>query len=73
MFDTNAQKNIAGIYSLEGVMETSSAFQLNSDSGFEFYFSYGALDRHGSGKWSLKRRQAPLITKRQIIPFCQRG
>ena len=54
MSNTNAQKNITGEYALDGVMETAAAFKLNSDSGFEFYFSYGALDRYGSGKWTIK-------------------
>jgi hypothetical protein len=47
-------KKVEGIYSLEGVMETASTFKLNKDSTFEFYYSYGALDRYGSGKWTLK-------------------
>jgi hypothetical protein len=55
MFSTqhlHAQNNtIAGEYSLSGVMETASGIQLNKDSSFQFYFSYGALDRYGSGKW----------------------
>lgn len=55
MFNThylNAQNNlIAGEYSLTGVMETASGIQLHTDSTFAFYFSYGALDRYGSGKW----------------------
>ena len=46
-------QNIPGEYYLEGVMETASGFQLNSDSGFQFFFSYGALDRSGKGKWAL--------------------
>lgn len=48
-----AQRNntIPGVYSLEGVMETASGFKLNPDSTFEFYYSYGALDRYGSGRW----------------------
>ena len=41
----------AGIYQLTGVMETAAGFKLNTDSTFEFYFSYGALDRYGSGRW----------------------
>jgi hypothetical protein len=49
-----AQDNsIAGNYSLTGVMETASGIELHTDSTFVFYFSYGALDRHGSGKWSI--------------------
>lgn len=42
---------VAGVYSLSGVMETASGFALNKDSSFEFYYSYGALDRYGAGKW----------------------
>ncbi len=40
-----------GIYYLEGVMETSSGYKLNEDSTFEFFFSQGALDRTGDGRW----------------------
>ena len=50
-----AQKNkLAGEYYLQGVMETASGFKLNPDSTFEFFFIYGALDRSGSGTWSVK-------------------
>jgi hypothetical protein len=45
-------QNLAGVYNLVGVMETAAGFKLNEDSTFEFYFSYGALDRYGSGKYS---------------------
>lgn len=44
---------IAGTYSLQGVMEIASGVKLNEDSTFQFYFSYGALDRVGSGTWKL--------------------
>jgi len=40
-----------GEYYLRGVMETASGFKLNADSSFEFFYSYGALDRYGSGTW----------------------
>jgi hypothetical protein len=45
-------QSVAGIYNLVGVMETAAGFKLNEDSTFEFYFSYGALDRYGSGTYS---------------------
>ena len=48
----HAQKNMEGEYVLEGVREMACAFKLNADSTFEFYFSYGALDRYGSGNWA---------------------
>ncbi len=40
-----------GEYYLSGVMETASGFKLSPDSTFQFFFSYGALDRSGSGTW----------------------
>lgn len=43
-----------GNYYLQGVMETASGFRLNKDSSFQFFFSYGALDRYGEGKWKVK-------------------
>ena len=42
---------VIGEYYLSGVMETASGFKLNPDSTFQFFFSYGALDRSGSGTW----------------------
>lgn len=50
----NAQKrpaSLAGEYHMQGVMETASALLLKPDSTFELYFSYGAIDRQGVGKW----------------------
>ncbi|MGC4100168.1 hypothetical protein [Ferruginibacter sp.] len=42
---------VTGEYYLQGVMETASGFKLNEDSSFNFFFSYGALDREGGGSW----------------------
>jgi hypothetical protein len=41
----------AGEYYLSGVMEVGSGIKLNSDKTFEFFFSYGAVDRVGKGTW----------------------
>src|SRR5580698_2962660 len=46
-----AQHDITGEYDLEGVMETASGILLKADHTFEIYFSYGALDKDGSGTW----------------------
>jgi len=51
----NAQSatfSATGEYYLRGVMETASGFKLDKDSSFQFFFSYGALDRYGSGTWT---------------------
>lgn len=50
----NHAQTVAGEYYLRGVMEIASGFKLNEDSTFEFFFSYGALDRYGTGRWSLQ-------------------
>jgi hypothetical protein len=50
-----AQTNsYAGEYYLSGVMETASGFRLNPDSTFDFFYSYGALDRGGKGNWAIQ-------------------
>ena len=42
-------EKIAGIYYLHRLKETASGFKLNIDGSFQFFFSYGALERYGSG------------------------
>ncbi|MEO7524374.1 MAG: hypothetical protein ABIT58_09785 [Ferruginibacter sp.] len=46
--------SITGEYYLNGVRETASGFNFNEDKSFEFFFSYGALDRTGVGTWEIK-------------------
>lgn len=58
-----SQQNIAGEYSLRGVMEVGSGLQLNEDSTFQFFFSYGALDRYGSGTWTVHNNMVLLNSK----------
>jgi len=48
------KKDLTGEYYLRGVMETGSGFKLEADSTFQFFFSYGALDREGRGTWALR-------------------
>lgn len=61
--DTEAQSVIAGEYYLRGVMEVGSGFLLKPDSTFQFFFSYGALDRQGSGKWTVKDKEVIFNSK----------
>src|SRR6185503_1226040 len=54
---TDAQipdSTIAGEYYLEGVMEVGSGFLLKPDHTFQMFFSYGSLDKSGSGTWTQK-------------------
>jgi len=55
--------NIAGDYNLSGVMETASGIRLNADSSFQFFYSYGASDREGSGTWTLRENTLVLNSK----------
>ncbi|MFT3827337.1 MAG: hypothetical protein QM731_25640 [Chitinophagaceae bacterium] len=57
--------SMVGDYYLTGVMETASGFRLNADSTFEFFFSQGALDRAGSGTWSIKNNTIFFNSKRR--------
>lgn len=45
---------MTGEYYLRGVTEVASGFKLNADSTFQFFFSYGVLDRYGAGDWQVK-------------------
>ncbi len=59
MMKTNGQSISppVGEYQLTGVMETASGLRLNEDSTFDFYYSYGAVDREGHGKWQIKNNK----------------
>ncbi len=58
-----AQIAIPGEYYLKGVTEVGSGFLIKPDSTFEFFFSYGALDRMGSGKWIVKGNEIILNSR----------
>ena len=45
---------LAGEYYLQGVREMASGFLLKEDHTFQFFFSYGALERYGNGRWEAK-------------------
>jgi hypothetical protein len=47
------EKGIAGIYQLQGVMETAAGFQLKPDQTFDYVFTYGAADKWGKGTWKI--------------------
>lgn len=46
-------KDITGEYYLQGVREMASGFLIKPDKTFQFFITYGALDRYGSGTWSV--------------------
>jgi hypothetical protein len=44
----------AGMYHLQEIKGTSSGFKLNPNGVFQFFFTYGAIDRYGSGNWTVE-------------------
>ena len=63
-----SQDSIAGRYFLQGVMEMASVLELNADSTFNFFYSYGAVDRYGNGKWSVTGSKI-ILNSRQRPPL----
>jgi len=59
--EAQTKPTIAGEYELRGVMEMASGLLLKPDSTFEFFFSYGAMDRGGSGKWVWNEKKNTVI------------
>lgn len=53
----NQLNDLSGEYYLKGMMEMASAFVAQPDQTFQFYFTYGALDRYGSGTWAREGNQ----------------
>lgn len=60
--------SLVGEYYLKGVQEVGAGFKFNPDHSYAFFFSYGALDREGSGTWSLKGDVLTLITAPRPAP-----
>lgn len=57
--------SMTGEYYLRGVTEVASGFKLNNDSTFQFFFSYGALDRFGAGNWRVNNGKLVLNSRPQ--------
>ncbi len=55
-------------YYLSGAREMASGFLLKDDETFQFFFSYGALDRQGSGKWSKENGEVVFQTIGDQVP-----
>lgn len=56
-------EKVIGVYHLHSIRETASGFKLNPDGTFQFFFSYGALDRYGWGHWTLNDDMVNLQSK----------
>lgn len=54
--------NPVGEYYITGEREIAAGFQINADSSFNFFLSYGAMDRQGTGKWKVVDNQLVLLS-----------
>jgi len=54
---TMQAQTLNGVYRMAGGHEMVAAFQFKSDHSFEFYFIYGAVDRHAKGTYEIKDNQ----------------
>jgi hypothetical protein len=61
IMQAQTSSTLTGEYQLRGVMEMASGILLKPDSSFEFFFSYGAMDRSGSGKWQWIEKDSLLV------------
>lgn len=56
-----------GHYYLSGVMETGSELLLRADGKYEWYISYGAVDRYSKGRWGRRGKRVLLVADRPAI------
>ncbi|MFZ1679717.1 MAG: hypothetical protein WAT70_01750 [Rhizobiaceae bacterium] len=62
--------SVVGVYTLRGVPEVGSQFELRPDGSFRFFLAYGANDQHGAGCWTQNQRTVALFPagRRTIAP-----
>lgn len=59
---------ITGEYYLQDVREMASGFLLKDDGQFQFFFTYGALDRFGAGNWTATNDQVIFQSVGEPLP-----
>lgn len=69
-----AAGRLAGHYYLNGVTEVGSELLLRDDGRFEWFLTYGAMDRTASGRWTEAEGRVVLTTERpaQDAPLFRR-
>lgn len=66
--DGPATAELAGHYYLQGVMEVGSELLLEEDGRFQWYLSYGAVDRDADGEWLHDARTITLVPRNAASP-----
>lgn len=60
-----AQKFTPGEYHLTGVREMASAFNFTKDGKFQFFLSYGAMDRNATGTYKIEGDTVKLFSDKE--------
>lgn len=58
-------QTLSGIYSLRGVREMASAFKFEPDGSFQFFYSYGAVDRFAEGNYKIEGDKVILMSTKE--------
>lgn len=58
-------QSLSGIYSLRGGREMASAFKFEPDSSFQFFYSYGAVDRFAEGSYEIDSNKVVLKSTKE--------
>ena len=69
VFTAAAAEDVAGLYRLEGTMETASELRLKPDGTFEYGLIYGAADYSATGAWKLDGGAVVLNSTPTGAPF----
>jgi hypothetical protein len=62
-----ARADMAGLYTLRGVMETGSQIMLRADGRFQYMLAYGAVDELAEGCWQRVNDVVVLTTTKMQV------
>ncbi len=62
-----ARADMAGLYTLRGVMETGSQIMLHADGRFQYMLAYGAVDELAEGCWQRVNDVVVLTTTKMQV------
>ncbi len=63
----NARADMAGLYTLRGVMETGSQILLNANGSFRYMLAYGAVDEEAEGCWQRVNDMVILTPTKMLV------
>ena len=58
-------QTLDGVYNLRGIHDMAAGFQFTPDGRFEFFYIYGASDRHATGTYAMDGDTVKLKSDKQ--------